>query len=113
MRAALAELGFPAWQADGLLEEFAMYCRGEAAEIEPGLHQPWADVLGHLSSSREITLRRSPEDVTKQVRAGNGKRPLNQQWTGRPHSTGSVRVDQSRTFSCARELPPSDALLRD
>jgi uncharacterized protein YbjT (DUF2867 family) len=37
MRAALAELGFPAWQADGLLEEFAMYRRGEAAEIEPGV----------------------------------------------------------------------------
>ena len=39
MWAALAELGFPAWQADGLLEEFAMYRRGEAAEIEPGVHE--------------------------------------------------------------------------
>jgi uncharacterized protein YbjT (DUF2867 family) len=37
MRAALAELGFPAWQADGLLEEFAMYRRGEAAGVEPGV----------------------------------------------------------------------------
>jgi|SoiMethySBSTD1v2_1073268.scaffolds.fasta_scaffold668782_1 uncharacterized protein YbjT (DUF2867 family) len=37
MRAALADLGFPAWQADGLLEEFAMYRRGEAAGIEPGV----------------------------------------------------------------------------
>jgi uncharacterized protein YbjT (DUF2867 family) len=42
MRAALADLGFPAWQADGLLEEFAMYCRGEAAGIEPGVR----DALG-------------------------------------------------------------------
>jgi uncharacterized protein YbjT (DUF2867 family) len=37
MRAALADLGFPAWQADGLLEEFAMYRRGEAAGVEPGV----------------------------------------------------------------------------
>jgi uncharacterized protein YbjT (DUF2867 family) len=39
MRAALADLGFPAWQADGLLEEFAMYRRGEAAGVEPGLRE--------------------------------------------------------------------------
>ena len=36
MRAALADLGFPPWQADGLLEEFAMYRRGEAAGVESG-----------------------------------------------------------------------------
>ena len=42
MRAALADLGFPAWQADGLLEEFAMYRRGEAAGVEPGV----AEALG-------------------------------------------------------------------
>jgi uncharacterized protein YbjT (DUF2867 family) len=42
MRAALADLGFPAWQADGLLEEFAMYRRGEAAGVEPGMR----DALG-------------------------------------------------------------------
>src|SRR5262245_8648709 len=42
IRAALADLGFPAWQADGLLEEFAMYRRGEAAEVESGVH----DALG-------------------------------------------------------------------
>jgi uncharacterized protein YbjT (DUF2867 family) len=39
MRAALAALGFPAWQADGLLEEFAMYRRGEAAGVEPGVRE--------------------------------------------------------------------------
>jgi uncharacterized protein YbjT (DUF2867 family) len=39
MRAALADLGFPAWQADGLIEEFAMYRRGEAAAIEPGIRE--------------------------------------------------------------------------
>ena len=42
MRAALADLGFPAWQADGLLEEFAMYRRNEAAEVESGVR----DALG-------------------------------------------------------------------
>jgi uncharacterized protein YbjT (DUF2867 family) len=42
MRAALAAQGFPAWQADGLLEEFAMYRRGEAAGVKPGV---W-DALG-------------------------------------------------------------------
>ena len=39
MRAALADLGFPAWQAGGLLEEFAMYRRGEAAGVEPGVRE--------------------------------------------------------------------------
>ena len=39
MRAALADLGFPAWQADGLLEEFAMYRRGGAAGVEPGVRE--------------------------------------------------------------------------
>jgi uncharacterized protein YbjT (DUF2867 family) len=42
MRAALADLGVPAWQADGLLEEFAMYRRGEAAGVAPGVR----DALG-------------------------------------------------------------------
>ena len=37
MRGALDGLGFPAWQADGLLEEFEMYRRGEAAGIESGV----------------------------------------------------------------------------
>lgn len=39
MRAALADLGFPAWQADGLLEEFAMYRRGAAAGVEAGVRE--------------------------------------------------------------------------
>lgn len=37
MRAALAGLGIPPWQADGLIEEFAMYRRGDAATVEPGI----------------------------------------------------------------------------
>jgi uncharacterized protein YbjT (DUF2867 family) len=39
MRAAVADLGFPAWQVDGLLEEFAMYRRSEAAGVEPGVRE--------------------------------------------------------------------------
>jgi len=39
MRSALVDLGFPAWQADGLFEEFAMYRRGEAAEVESGVRE--------------------------------------------------------------------------
>jgi uncharacterized protein YbjT (DUF2867 family) len=39
MRGALTNLGFPAWQADGLLEEFAMYRRGEASKVEPGVQE--------------------------------------------------------------------------
>ena len=37
MRGALEGLGFPPWQADGLLEEFAMYRRGEAVGVESGV----------------------------------------------------------------------------
>ena len=37
MHGALDGLGFPAWQADGLVEEFEMYRRGEAAGIESGV----------------------------------------------------------------------------
>jgi uncharacterized protein YbjT (DUF2867 family) len=33
MRASLTDLDFPAWQADGLIEEFSMYRRGEAAAV--------------------------------------------------------------------------------
>ena len=47
MRASLADLGFPPWQADGLLEEFAMYRRGEAARVEAGVRE----VLGRPPGS--------------------------------------------------------------
>lgn len=47
MRTALSDLGLPAWQADGLVEEFAMYRRGEAAEVETGVNE----ALGRLPRS--------------------------------------------------------------
>ncbi len=37
MREALLDFGFPEWQADGLIEDYAHYSRGEAAEIASGI----------------------------------------------------------------------------
>jgi uncharacterized protein YbjT (DUF2867 family) len=37
MRDALSGIGFPAWQADGLLEDYAHYRRGEAAAVCSGV----------------------------------------------------------------------------
>lgn len=42
MRPALIQAGFPEWQADGLLEDYAHYARGEAAEISAAI----VDVTG-------------------------------------------------------------------
>lgn len=39
MRAALLGAGFPAWQAEGLIEDYAHYHRGEAAEITTDVQQ--------------------------------------------------------------------------
>lgn len=35
MREAVIKVGFPIWQADGLIEDYAHYARGEAASISP------------------------------------------------------------------------------
>jgi uncharacterized protein YbjT (DUF2867 family) len=43
MRSALLSLGFPEWQADGLVEDHAHYRRGEASGISPAVQ----DVTGH------------------------------------------------------------------
>lgn len=37
MREALISAGFPEWQADGLIEDYAHYSRGEASEITTGI----------------------------------------------------------------------------
>jgi len=37
MKEALLSFGFPLWQADGLLEDYAHYRRGEAATIASGV----------------------------------------------------------------------------
>lgn len=43
LRAMLAGIGFPAWQADGLVEDYEHYKRGEAAEVTSGV----LDATGH------------------------------------------------------------------
>ena len=42
MRGALISVGLPSWQADGLLEDYAHYRRGEAAAVSSGVQ----DVTG-------------------------------------------------------------------
>ena len=37
MRGALAAAGFPEWQAEGVIEDYAHYARGEAAEVATGV----------------------------------------------------------------------------
>lgn len=37
MREAVLTMGMPAWQADGLIEDFAHYRRGEASAVETGI----------------------------------------------------------------------------
>ncbi len=37
MRAAMVGMGMPEWQADGLIEDYAHYRRGEAASVEGGV----------------------------------------------------------------------------
>jgi uncharacterized protein YbjT (DUF2867 family) len=43
--AALRDAGVPAWQVDGLIEDYAHYARGEAAAVEPTVR----DVTGHVA----------------------------------------------------------------
>jgi hypothetical protein len=43
MREALVRLGMPDWQADGLIEDYAHYRRGEAAAVTTGVR----DATGH------------------------------------------------------------------
>jgi hypothetical protein len=42
MRSALLSLGFPAWQADGLVKDYTHYRRGEASATSPAVQ----DVTG-------------------------------------------------------------------
>lgn len=39
MRDALIKANFPEWQADGLIEDYAHYSRGEAAEVTSGVEE--------------------------------------------------------------------------
>lgn len=53
MRHALLQVGFPVWQADGLLEDYAHYARGEASEISTAVK----DVTGHAPRTFEAFAR--------------------------------------------------------
>ncbi|MBS0031573.1 SDR family oxidoreductase [Chitinophaga sp. 22321] len=44
---ALLQAGFPAWQAEGLLEDYAHYARGEAAAVSPAVQE----ITGHVPRS--------------------------------------------------------------
>ena len=84
MRAALANLGFPAWQADGLLEEFAMYRRGEAAGVEPGVHEALGrPASGLCRRSRGTTPRCSREEVAAPSTHASAERPVTRRSTRR------------------------------
>ncbi len=47
MRDALIGFGLPEWQADGLVEDYAHYRRGEAATLSTTVR----DVMGHPARS--------------------------------------------------------------
>ena len=47
MRATLEQIGFPAWQADGLIEDYAHYSRNEAAAVTTGVQ----DATGQAARS--------------------------------------------------------------
>lgn len=53
MREALSGFKIPAWQADGLIEDYAHYARGEAATIAPGVQ----DATGQTPRSFETFAR--------------------------------------------------------
>jgi hypothetical protein len=46
MRGALLGAGFPVWQADGLIEDYAHYRRGEASSIISGVKDAQVTSIG-------------------------------------------------------------------
>lgn len=46
MREALVAAGFPDWQADGLIEDYAHYARGEASETAAGVQEATGKLPG-------------------------------------------------------------------
>jgi hypothetical protein len=53
MRDAVLGIGFPEWQADGLVEDYAHYRRGEAAAVTSGVQ----DAIGKAPRSFEEFAR--------------------------------------------------------
>jgi len=57
MREALLGFGMPVWQADGLLEDYQHYCRGEAETVAPSVYD--------LTGSRPISFFRFAQDYAE------------------------------------------------
>jgi hypothetical protein len=53
MRDALIDMGVPVWQADGLIEDYAHYQRGEAQDLASGVQ----DTTGQAPRSFETFAR--------------------------------------------------------
>jgi uncharacterized protein YbjT (DUF2867 family) len=66
MRQALLGVGIPLWQADGLVEEYELYRRGEASEVtntvhevtgaEPRTFSQFAEDYAHAFRVRDMTV---------------------------------------------------------
>jgi hypothetical protein len=57
VRDALLGLKVPAWQADGLIEDYAHYRRGEASSITTKVN----DITGHLPHRFRVFAREDKE----------------------------------------------------
>jgi uncharacterized protein YbjT (DUF2867 family) len=64
MRDALAGIGFPEWQAEGLIEDYAHYRRGEAAAISSDSEA----ITGHPARSLATFLADHKEELLSLVR---------------------------------------------
>lgn len=108
-RTALADLGFPAWQADGLLEEFAIY-RRDAAGIKPRVRDALAEPLAGSTSSQAITRRCSREGEMKACWSYVGrKKGMRQNKNGEPRPYSSeMSLNSLLFFSCPRNKGLSD-----
>ena len=75
MREALIGAGLPVWQADGLIEDYAHYSRGEAAEVAPGVQEttgnPPRSFADFASAYAEVF---SESTAQKTVRAAESSR---------------------------------------
>ena len=75
MREALIGAGLPVWQADGLIEDYAHYARGEAAEVAQGVQEatgnPPRSFLDFASEYAEVF---SALSVQKTIRAAGPSR---------------------------------------
>jgi len=70
-RDTLLAVGMPAWQVDGLIEDYAHYARGEAAAVAPDVRR----VTGHAPRSFD-DFARDFEDAFKKPAPAFEKAPI-------------------------------------